>query len=221
MTTTELDARVDITEREVAEALRCPPDFALGRDTPHYEELFTTWSLGPCVLTRDAGLRARSNYAALLHHLRSDPSLRGEWALVQCDHWGGGWVKHLAFHAVDAGGAPTRVFRVLRRWFDALAEHPVADEEDYASRQREAALDHIRSDVFRLLSEEAARLDLDYVAERVWRWFWDHAQDALDDHDDTGARPTEAALTDALRALGWLDPDRYPDPGAEDCVGDA
>ena len=77
-------------------AVRRPPDFAYFGDNP---DMFDTWATGPCIEHRDSDACDRSNAAALIKLLKSDPSLDDDWDCDKASHWAVGWVKHLTFRA--------------------------------------------------------------------------------------------------------------------------
>jgi len=109
MTDEDFD-RVDVSPKDIEEALQRPSDFGMASSTLHYDDFFETWSLGPVVLTRASTLLEESNHKALISYL-DDLNLPTEWLIVRCNHWGCGWVDHLAFHAVNSDRTPTRSSR--------------------------------------------------------------------------------------------------------------
>ena len=106
----------DITEKDIKEALSRPSYFGYHGNLP----LFETWSLGPVIRTRDSNLLEESNANELEKLLEKDESLEDEWDIVGANHWAVGWVDHLAFRVVDENGEPTRIFRIVKGWFDFL-----------------------------------------------------------------------------------------------------
>lgn len=195
-----LDEHDDPTPKEVADALRRPDSFGLSRDHPHADEMFATWSLGPVSTHRDASLREESNHHALLAHLRSDPTLDDDWCLTTAGHWAVGWVTHLSFRALDAEGRPTRIFRVLRAWWGALADYPVADDADYQRRIDAATLANVRDEGKRHVASGAPE---DWPA-RVDAWLKANDPEAYSFDEVNGYWPSEAGVRGALAALGWL-----------------
>ena len=182
---------VDIDERDIAEALRLPDSFAVGSEHPASKDP-KHWSLGPMIVTRDSGLLDQSNRDALISHLRKDhPVLRKDWRITSCGHWAVGWVEHLSFRVLNEDGSPTAIFRVLKSWFAALSNYPVADDNDYSRRQHDAAIENIMSEG--QISEDEAG--------RVYSWLWDNNQRELEDHDDTGAYPSRESIEAALKAI--------------------
>lgn len=192
---------VYIDEDEIAEALRLPDGLALGSEHPVSKDP-EHWSMGPMIVTRDSGLRDRSNRDALISHLwESHPVLRKDWRITTCDHWGVGWVEHLSFRALNKNGSPTAIFRVLKSWFDALSDYPVADETDLAAREHEVALERIREAGYRYVYTGTP----EGWEDKVFDWLWDNNQRALDNIDDQGPYPSVDAVRDALRNLGITD----------------
>lgn len=123
----------------ISDALERPGSFGLWREHPRYDEMFQTWSLGPVIETRDSDVLDRANAEALRRHLATDPTLADDWYLTEANHWAVGWVTHLSFRVVDPDGTPSRMARVVREWFDALADYPIANESLHSEMECEAA----------------------------------------------------------------------------------
>jgi hypothetical protein len=191
---------IEITPKDVEEALKAPSDFGYYGDI---EGMFETWSLGPVIEHRDSDLLTQSNAAMLRKHLAEDESLADDWTETECGHWAVGWVIHLSFRAVeDDGETPTRMFRVLTAWNDSLADYPVADDEDFSQRELDAALESIRQN-----ARGVAKTAPESWADDVWSWLWDNDQTELENSDGTGAYVSEEAITKALKALGFAEPE--------------
>ncbi len=188
-----LDSDVEITEKDVREALKQPSDFGHHSDLP----LFETWSLGPVILSRDSKLLEQSNHDALIRHLESDPSLADDWQILTVNHWAVGWVEHLAFRAVDDHGAPTRMMRVVKDWFDHLADYPVADDSDYSEKEYEATLKNIEDVGSRFVKSRAPK----NWPSKVFKWFWDNDESAVENRNGDGGYPSDEQMKAALRAL--------------------
>jgi hypothetical protein len=193
-----LDADVEITRQMVEDALKRPRDFGYGGEI---EGMFKTWSIGPVIQSRDSRLLEKSNAAALVKHLESDPSLEGEWEVNSANHWAVGWVDHLSFKVLDENGEPTRVFRVLEAWKERLSNYSIADEEDYSERESEATVENIEYAGKGFVSDDA---DEDWPLA-VYTWLSDNDQSELENRDDQGGYPSDDALKDALDALGFLE----------------
>jgi hypothetical protein len=142
----------------VDDALRRPDSFILWHDDP---KMFTTWSMGPVIETRDSDTITRSNAKALIEYLESDPSLSG-WEVKGCSHWAVGHVDHLSFQVLEKIGKAlpkstayivtsrpgfklTRIARVVKKWFDDLAEYPVADEESLGELELEEGIAEVEN----------------------------------------------------------------------------
>ncbi len=121
-------ARANMTERDIERALARPDSFALWSDADHAEHMFETWSLGPVIVTRDSGTLDRANAEALKRHLATMPEMARYWTITRCSHWAVGWVEHLSYQVVTRRGEPTLMAGVVKAWFDALSDYPVADE---------------------------------------------------------------------------------------------
>ena len=189
-----LDANPDITKEEITKALKRPSYFGYYGDI---EEMFHTWSLGPIILTRDSGILEVSNNNALMRHLSSDESLENDWTITHSSHWGPGWVDHLSFKAIDESGGPTRIFRVITAWFNALSDYPVADESDYSEREYEALLDNIDMMGQPMVGDSPP----ENWASQCCVWFWDNDPGAVENNDDQGGCPSEEQMKTCLEAL--------------------
>lgn len=193
-----LDPKIEVTEDDVRKALKAPRDFGSHGD----DDLFVTWSLGPLMRHRDSSLLDESNADALIKHLESDPTLADDWCVKRCSHWAVGWVDHLSFRAVEADGAPTRIFRVLMEWNALLSNYPVADDEDFSRREYAATIANIESEGERLTSTDAPK---DWPA-KVFSWLWDNDQREVEAVDGGGGYSSREAITAALTALGFACP---------------
>ncbi|KKL91921.1 hypothetical protein LCGC14_1889820 [marine sediment metagenome] len=192
-----LDSDIEITQKQIDEALCPPADFGYSGDNP---DMFDTWSAGPCIRTRDSGLLAKSNADSLIAHLESDPSLSDDWELVTFNHWACGWTDQVSFRTVDGHGKASRIFRVLMAWQAALDDYPVADEADWSRREHEGQVEYIRDNTPDVDIDKAP----DNWPEMVFSYLWD-ANHYFQDTDDGGWIEDERLL-EAIRALGWSEP---------------
>lgn len=133
---------VDITEKDIKEALKEPTSFAYFGSRGE-SQMFITWSLGPVFRTRDSEVIAQSNARILIKKLESDPTLKDEWTITGCSHWACGWVDHLSFRVLDNDNKPTRIFRVIKGWFEDLQDYSIADEDDCQQLAEELSLKHL------------------------------------------------------------------------------
>lgn len=193
----------ELSESDVREALELPRDFGYSGDL----DLGNTWALGPVIRTRDSSLLEESNADALEAALAAATKAKevesDSWEVTHSSHWAVGWVDHLSYQVIDAQGNPTRMARWLKRWFEALADYPVADEEDVSRREYEATIENIESEGRRMLRDDVPK---DW-AEQVFSWFWDNDQAAVESHDGGGGYPNDAQLREALADLGFLEPE--------------
>lgn len=154
-------ARVDITNERINEVLTCPSDFGYFDNN---DEMFVTWSLGPVYRTRDSNLREESNADALDKALEEAVEMGlfsdDDYYTTSCNHWAVGWVDHLSFRAImsEETRKPTVIFMWLTRWFNALEDYPVADDEDFSRREWEYA------------EEVLGDMDFRVVAPRVYSY---------------------------------------------------
>lgn len=187
--------KVNITPEEITNALKSPSDFGYSGDN---EKMFETWSLGPVIETRDSGLLDKSNAKALLNYLKVEhKDLEDDWTITSCSHWAVGWVNHLSFRVIEKDGTPTRMFRVVKAWFAALDDYPVADEEMYSMMESEASWTWIEEEGLRVAERHA------YLLPDNWQHlvtsYWDmHDSSALESRDDQGASPSEKQFLEAF-----------------------
>lgn len=170
------------------------------------------WCYGPLLRTRDSGPLEISNAEVLLKALRREGRFEGDWRVTRSGDWGCGWVEHLAFKALTKKGRATRLYAWLYAWFGRLADYPVADDTDHSRRKHEATCENI-SFVGRGLVSPFAQTEW---AARVFTWLWENDQAEVSPRDDGGGAPSREAVTKALKALGWYDPDIDEDEEEED-----
>jgi hypothetical protein len=164
------------------------------------QHLGPAWKLGPCFVHRDSGLSERSNARVLLRRLKEEVGEEGEegvpWQVTHCGHWAVGWVDHLSYDSANP-----KIVEFLEKWDAALADYPLADEDDYCELEREE-LDKVidqQLNHLRVTAEEAAWKLLEWLGEK-------HPQE-LENRDDQGAYPDEAIVKAGLKELGLLEED--------------
>lgn len=187
----------DPTEDQIQKMLRLPDYFSASSGHPVSEDP-EHWCLGPVIRTRDSGLIDQSNAAMLEKHLESMPELEEDWSIQSASHWACGWVDHLSFRLLDSEGKVTKIYHVLREWFDALEDYPLADDDDHSQREREATLEYIEYNGRRFLKSDAPS---DWVSQ-VELWLEENDPKELESRDDQGGAPSDGALKGALEALG-------------------
>jgi hypothetical protein len=185
---------------EIKELLKKPSDCWISSDHPAEQDP-EHWCVGPVVLTRDSDLLAESNWDALEKALKAKEEFDDQWESHRFSHWAVGWVEHLSFRVLDEKGEPTAIYHFLKKWFDALDDYPVADEEDFSRREFEGTLENIEAIGGRMVKDGAP----DTWPDEVERWFWDNDQRQVEPRDGGGGWPSDEAMREALGALGYLD----------------
>lgn len=201
-------SRVEITAEEIKEALTYPSDFGYSGDNEELYYPLKTWTHGPVFRTRDSDLLEESNADCLIASLKaaveSGEINEDDFEVFGASHWAVGWVDHLAFRIVeDDGTTPTKTAIWIKAWFDMLADYPVADEEDFSSREYEYALQSI-SDTLRWNSERAELrdgVDSCEASEAIRSHLCEHGSGEL----PTENHSMESYVLAAARELGFLE----------------
>lgn len=197
---------VEITEKDIKEAQKLPSDFGLSSTHEKFEEIWYdhTWSLGVIIRHRDSNLLEESNADCLIKLLEEDKSIENDWMITSCNSWLVGWVDHLSFKIFEEDGkTPSKVFKVLKSWFDALSDYPIADESDYSEKEYNATYENIESAGRRFLIDNPPE---DW-ASQCYRWFSDNMPKAIESSDGNGGYPSDDEMKDALYALDFLHED--------------
>lgn len=184
---------------DIDELLKQPRDCFINSDHPASQDP-EHWCVGPVILTRDSGLLAQANAISLKDHLKATPGIHGSWEIHTFNHWAVGWVEHLSFKVLKKGPGKktTKIYGVIKDWFDGLSDYPVADDELLSRLEYEAGLAAIEGEGSRYLKDGA---DEAWV-ELVYRWLSDHCARELEDHDGNGPYPSREAVQEAMRAVG-------------------
>ena len=198
---TRLDeSKVDITPKDIEKALRRPPDFGYNGER---EGMFETWSMGPVIQHRDSGILDKSNALALKRYLKKDPSLADDWEIASASHWAVGWVEHISFRVVDPDGSPSRIFRVITAWFNALSDYPVADDSLYSEMEMEASWKWISEEGLHIARRHDYILPDDWQ-DKVMNWWDANDSRALENGgEDQGASPSEKQYLAAFEGCGF------------------
>ncbi len=106
-----------IRKQDIRRALEAPADYTYNGQNP---EMFKTWAIGPVVTNRDATAEEKAMMKKLIDFLESDPTLDRDWHLEDCSHWAVGWVIHLTYRVVEPSGRPTRIFRIIKHWYEKM-----------------------------------------------------------------------------------------------------
>ena len=146
---------------------------------------------------RDSGLSAQSNAAQIEHALAgfSDDVL-----FQRFDHWQFGWVGAVAVRVLGPDGEHTEAYETLCDLLLRLKVRPVLDETDYSKRVYEATTENIREAVRFHPQVVIDRLPDDFPA-RMFDWFWNHDDRAVQNMDDQGGYPNDHQVTECVRAL--------------------
>ena len=149
---------------------------------------------------RDSGLLDQSNASAIEKKLEplaegDDPDLVFE----SHNHWAVGHVDGFSLR-VFKDGKITEAFETYHELVQRLADYPVLDEEDYSEREFEATLENIK--------DASWKLKNDFVLPEGWEsevysWLSDNRSGEIENCDDQGGYPSEAALSEAFDALGF------------------
>jgi hypothetical protein len=124
-----------IDQETIDRALERPSDFAYFGDRP----LFETWGLCGPMTHRDADALTASNYRVILKNMQE--RFPDDVDTLSSSHWAVGWCEQIMVRVINDDGTPTEAFAALLEWSGALAEYPVADEEDYCELEREEFLE--------------------------------------------------------------------------------
>lgn len=199
----DLAALLEIDRKAaIEEALREPSDFGYSGDN---EELFKTWTLGPCILCRDSSLREETTTADFLAFWRRRYPEGQEWGVVRCSHWAVGWVDHLSFKLVDEKGHVTNIAKdLLGRAVLITEDGGICDEASFRMALDVAALENLRQvakhQVVADLPEGWVELLDSTLQEMNEQWSLDRESN-LDD----APYPDELAVEKALERLHWLE----------------
>ena len=149
---------------------------------------------------RDSGLLDQSNAAFIAKALK--PFTDGDDADVVMEshhHWAVGHIDGFSVR-VFKDGEITEAFRTYHELAEAMDQYPILDESDYSERELEATLENIEDAAWRLKKD----FDLpDGWAWQVYDWLADHRSGEIENRDDQGGYPSEAALREAFAALNF------------------
>lgn len=182
---------------EIRELLKHPENCFIDGDHPAMKDP-EHWCVGPVIVHRDSDIMSNVNYIRLIEALDENKEIEGDWETHVFNHWAVGWVKHLSFRVLDENGEPSKAYRFISEWFDALEDYPCADDELLSQMEYDAAIEAIESEGRRWLKEGAPE---GWPGE-VWTWLSENEQGELENRDGNGAYPSEESVRNALRSLG-------------------
>lgn len=149
---------------------------------------------------RDSGLLDQSNAAVIGKALKpftddDDPDVVFE----SHDHWAVGHIDGFSVR-VFRDGRVTEAFRKYHELAEAMADYPLLDESDYSERELEATVDNIGEAAWRIKGEYELPDDWQHD---VYDWLSNNEPSEINNTDDQGGYPSEAALQRAFDALGF------------------
>ena len=149
---------------------------------------------------RDSGLLDQSNAAAIEKAMR--PFTDGDVADVVFEshsHWAVGHVDGFSIR-VFRNGEITEAFEKYHELAERMDEYPILDESDYSDREYVATIENIEGGAWRVKKD--FDLPKDWVGQ-VYSWLSDHRSSEIENRDDQGGYPSEAALREAFSALDF------------------
>lgn len=114
-------------------------------------------------------------------------------------HWAVGHINGFSIR-VFRGGKPTPAFERYHELTISLADYPILDETDYSNREYVATLENIVDAAWRLKRQFNLP---DEWESRVYSWFSDNDDGAIENVDDKGGYPSEEQMKAAFTAIGF------------------
>lgn len=114
-------------------------------------------------------------------------------------HWAVGHVDGFSIRVFKRGRV-TKAFRVYHELAVSMEGYPILDEADYSQRELEATLFNLKDASWSVGNE--FQLPDGWESE-VYDWLADNDPNELENRDDQGGYPTETALRDCFRQLGY------------------
>ena len=150
---------------------------------------------------RDSGLLDQSNAKVISKAMA--PFIEGDDADVVIEshsHWAVGHIDGFSIRVFDSNGEITPAFKVYHELAEAMDAYPILDESDYSERELEATLENVEDAAWRLKNE------FDLPEGWVWQvydWLSENRSGEVDNADDQGGYPSEAAMREAFDALNF------------------
>lgn len=150
------------------------------------------YGLGPVMRHRDSDVLTNSNFEVILADLQS---IDDRVDSISFGHFAVGWVEEIM---VPLTGA---VCDAVQGWVDALADYPVASDDDYNEREHADAIETL---------ENCYGLSGD-MAERIFTYLSEHDGDCRGDDYTTNsvAEAKSAVHAEILDELGLDDDERH------------
>ena len=150
---------------------------------------------------RDSGLLDQSNAkviaTAMAQFTEGDDA---DLVIESHSHWAVGHIDGFSIRVFDSNGEITPAFKVYHELAEAMDQYPILDESDYSERELEATLENIEDAAWRLKNE------FDLPEGWVWQvydWLSENRSGEVDNADDQGGYPSEAAMREAFAALNF------------------
>lgn len=182
-----------VRESVMEECLAMPLHFGYHGNKPIGE----TWSIGPCIETRDSELISQSN-SEVIQQLFDELVDSEDWEILECQHWAYGWVNHLSFRVKDEEGKPTDAIKLWLLLQDAIKEYPILDEENLHEKEYAA----MNEDINWFLNH-TSEVDLETLPDnaelRIHLWL--SARD-IDWDESDGYNGSD--MEEAAKSLGYL-----------------
>lgn len=149
---------------------------------------------------RDSGLLDQSNAAAIRKELAPfaeghDPDVVSE----SHNHWAVGHIDGFSVR-IFRNDQITDAFCRYHALAEAMAIHPILDEEDYSRREYESTVENIVDAAWQLKHEYDLPDDWQY---ELYGWLSENEPSEIENTDDQGGYPTEESLKRAFDALGF------------------
>ena len=149
---------------------------------------------------RDSGLLDQSNAAFIAKALKpftedGDPDV----VMESHHHWAVGHIDGFSIR-VFKDGEITEAFKTYHELAEAMDAYPILDESDYSERETTATVENIADAAWRLKKEFDLPEGWDW---QVYDWLSDHRSGEVENVDDQGGYPSEAALREAFAALNY------------------
>jgi hypothetical protein len=147
---------------------------------------------------RDANILTQVNHNCLTKLM--EPFMEADRPDVVSEvhnHWAVGWVEGFAVRCLD-GLEETDAWVALCEFLDALEEYPVADDDAFSEAEFEAGIENISWIGRGMLSDDAP----DGWEYQVYDLL---DEDEREPRDGSGCYPSDDAVEQALRTLGFYD----------------
>jgi len=151
---------------------------------------------------RDSRLMDQSNEAAIEKEMAE--FIGDDCWQERHSHWAVGYVDGYVIRVYDKDGNITPAFKKWCEIVEALEDYPVLDDDDYSSRELEATLENISSElhyVLNKLEDEGIEVDDEELSGKVFDWLWDNKQEEVESRDDQGGYPSKEAIKEAVLAI--------------------